>query len=412
MELTGDDVSEFASVTDAVSSACAHFGECGGCVAQDVAYESQLANKSAALSELFTAWWSQPIDVIPSPTQWYYRNKVDMSFASKFYPEPPPKDFQRETVLGFKRRECWYWPLELEECRIFSRALPPLLESVRLWVSEDQLRPYNPRRDEGLLRILLVREGKRTGERMAVLITRHDDFDRSRFLEAVVGSCETTSVQWGLFSGKAEIAAADSLEVLSGAETIHEELHVGEGEAARRLKFVLSPLSFFQTNTLGTERLYGLIRSWVKECAASKLYDLYGGSGGIALTCADLVESVESVESFGGASRDGELNARLNGIDNVRFHTHAVEDYLQPVEFDKNSSVIVDPPRAGMHPKALRRLVELRPSRLLYVSCKPTVLAKELHTLDSAFELENLQAVDLFPHTPHVEVVATLRART
>lgn len=380
-------------------------------MSQDVPYRRQLEAKAAGLMALFHHHWPSPIEVMPSPTQWYYRNKVDMAFAPKYYPEPPPKGFQREAVLGFKRRECWYWPLELDECRIFSPSLPPLLQNVRQWVASQQLTPYQPKRDAGLLRILLVREGKRTGERMVVLITRTEDFDRALFLDAVRESCDATSIQWGTFSGKAEIAAADRLEVLDGDSVIHEELHIQDAGACRRLRFTLSPLSFFQTNTLATERLYALIRAWVSRVRPKALYDLYGGSGGIALSCADLSERVVSVESFAGASRDGEANACLNNIDNVTFHTAAVEEYLYRHELEREAAVIVDPPRAGLHPKALRALIETRPRKLLYVSCKPAMLAQELEKLSSAFDIESLDAIDLFPHTPHVEVVATFRAK-
>jgi 23S rRNA (uracil1939-C5)-methyltransferase len=394
---------------------CAHFGECGGCASQDVPYAVQLARKEAALRELFQNHWQGPIPVEPSPQVWYYRNRIDLNFGLKYYDEPPPKGFERETVLGFKRKGKWYRPLEVGECRIFSPELPGLLASVRGWVAEHGLKAYSSRRDEGLLRILLVREGKRTGQRMVVLTARSGEFDAASFAEAVLRGYPATSVQWGLFTGKAEITAAEELHVVHGAEGIEEELHVPAGEGLRRLRFALSPLSFFQTNTFGTEKLYGALRAWVAEAAPTVLYDLYGGSGGIALSCSDLVDEVVSVESFEPASADGVKNARRNGAGNIAFVAQPVEDYLrdrlQGVGLAPGAAVVADPPRAGLHPKALKRLIDLRPARLFYVSCKPSVFAEELDRLQEAYHLRDLRAVDLFPHTPHVEVIAALEAR-
>jgi 23S rRNA (uracil1939-C5)-methyltransferase len=396
------------------NACCEHFGECGGCAMQDLPYARQLETKESDLRELFAPFWSEPISVLPSPQIWYYRNRVDLAFAPKFYEVAPPKDMERDAVLGFRRREQWYRPLEVAECRIFSPELPPLAESMRKWVSDHDLKAFQGRQDRGLLRILLIREGKRSGQRMVLLITRHDRFDRASFVEAVLRAYPATSIQWGVFESPADATGADRIETLYGPSTIEEHLHIPTGDAERVLRFTLSPLSFFQTNTLATERLYGAIRQWVAERAPDTLYDLYGGAGGIAFSCADAVRSVVSVESFAPASEDGVKNAALNNIENVEFIPQEVEYYLRDQltagGLKPNAAAVVDPPRAGMHPKALRRLVDLRPQNLLYVSCKPTVLARELPTLLEGYRLTGLCAVDLFPHTPHAEVLASLEA--
>lgn len=391
---------------------CRHFGECGGCQCQDVAYDEQLARKGAALSELFQPFWSDPIPVTPSPEIWHYRNKVDFAFGLKRYPEPPPKDFVRETVLGFKRRGRWYWPLDMDECLIGPEGMDGLLGAVRSWARDAGLRAFDSRRKEGLLRILLVRAAKRTGQRMVVLTTADAPFDPSGFVDAVRRMYPADSVYHGVFHGLADVAAADELQLLDGQPTIEERLEIPTDEGTRALRFRWSPFSFFQTNTLAAERLYAAIRAWVKAIAPETLYDLYGGAGGIAFTCADLVDRVISVENVVSATEDGEHNARTNGIANVTFITQNVERFLGELRitqgFPPNSAVIVDPPRSGLHPKALRRLAQLRPRALLYVSCKPQALARELPALLEAYRLDNLQAVDMFPHTDHVEVLASL----
>ncbi len=397
------------------SDLCPHFGECGGCQYQDEAYEAQLARKGAELAALFAPWRAGPVEVAPSPVQWYYRNKVDLTFGRKFYPEPPPKDFERETVLGFKRKGRWFWPLEIQECRIASPETAGLLAAVRDWRRREGLPGFDTRKHTGLLKILLIREGKRTGERMVVLITAPGEFDGASFAAAVQASYPATSVQWGVHRGLAEVAMADEVHVLAGAPHITEELHIPSAEGARKLSFRLSPFSFFQTNTLGTEVLYGKIREWVRARQPEVLYDLYGGSGGIAFACADLAGEVISVEEAAGATADGEHNRGRNGIGNVAFVTERVERYLRGQRdaeaLRPDGLVILDPPRAGLHPKALRRIMEWRPPEILYVSCKPAALAQEMETLAEAYDLVDLEAVDMFPHTRHVEALARLRAR-
>jgi 23S rRNA (uracil1939-C5)-methyltransferase len=381
-----------------------------------VPYPDQIAEKSRILGELFEKLWSEPVPVEPSPTRWHYRNKLDLNFGRKHYPEPPPKDFPRETVLGFKRAGKWYWTLDIEECHIGPEGAESLLTAVRQWARDRGLTAFSSKARDGFLRILLVREGKRTGERMVVLITNEGDLDAKSFVDTVQASFPCHSIQHAQFKGRAEIAAADWIELLHGKPTIDEVLEVPDGPESRKLRFRLSPFSFFQTNTYATERLYGIIRAWVKESRPRFLYDLYGGSGGIALTCSDRVDRVVSVESVEDASVDGTHNAEVNGADNVVFITQTVEDYLRDTlhvqrSFQPSSVVIVDPPRAGLHPKALKRLVALHPPEIIYVSCKPTVLAGEMPTLLAHYNLVDMRAVDLFPHTEHIELLARFRRK-
>jgi 23S rRNA (uracil1939-C5)-methyltransferase len=353
--------------------------------------------------------------VEPSPLIWRYRNKVDFSFSRKFYPEPPPKGFDRESVLGFKTKGRWFRPLDILECRIGPEGLDPLLASVREWMLSQRLDAFDSRTRRGFLRALLVREGKRTAQRLVALITTDGEFDRDSFVAAVLRSYPATSIHRGVFRGLADVTTAEETELLFGTPTIDECLHVPDAAGpARELRFRLSPFSFFQTNTLGAEILYGMIRAWVKEAGPRVLYDLYGGAGGIALSCSDLVEKVFSVESVASATEDGIHNASINEIGNVHFTTAKVEIYLKTLlesgHLPADSAAVVDPPRAGMHPKALRRLIELRPANIMYVSCKPSVFATELPAFLNSYRLTRFHAVDLFPHTDHVELIACLSA--
>jgi len=399
-------------VTSPSAGLCPHFGTCGGCESQDLSYPDQVAKKQRYLEALFAQEWGKEVSVLPSPIVWNYRNKVDFNFGLKHYPEPPPKDFVRETLVGFTHRGEWYNPIDVSDCRIAPEGCSALLDAVRAWYRREGLRAGESRGSHGFLRTLLVREGRRTGERMVALFTSEGAWEPRGFIDAVSASWPAQSVFHGAYSGSARGTFADRMERLSGADSIHEEMRITDGAAERRIRFRVSPFSFFQTNTLAAEILYAEIRQWVRGTGARILYDLYGGAGGIAFTCSDLVQVVRSVESEASATADGEHNATLNEIDNVFFSNDSMRRYLHGLTdaggMEPNSAAVVDPPRSGMTPKPVQRLIDCGPPRILYVSCKAAVLKEELKTFLKAYRLERLWAVDLFPHTPHVEVLASL----
>ena len=219
-----------------------------------------------------------------------------------------------------------------------------------------------------------------------------------------------------IYRGNAEITAADEIHVLHGKRHITEELQIPDGAGARTIRLRISPFGFSQTNSAATEILYGTIRQWVTESRPRFVYDLYGGSGGIAFSVSDKVDRVISVESEETASVDGTFNCELNNADNVVFLTQNVEDYLRDAISMQHgllpqSMVVLDPPRAGLHPKAIKRLLTLGPQEIVYVSCKPIAFAKELPLLLPAYDIMEMRAVDLFPHTEHVELLARLKLK-
>ena len=387
-----------------------------GCKIQDQPYDAQLAHKEQKLRELFHTYWDAPINVAPSPLVWRYRNKVDPVFARKFYPEPPPKDFVKESVIGYKKAGRWYWPLDIADCSIAPEGLGPLLTAVRAWMHREGLRACDTRTNQGFLKTLLVREGKRTGDKMVVLITAPGELNAPPFIQAVQSVWPEASIYHGTNQGRAEGAMMETVVCLAGSPHIHEKLHITvQNGTVRELLFRLSPMSFFQTNTLATEVLYHQLRCWVESIAPRILYDLYGGMGSIAFTCADIADEIWSVESVPEATQDGIWNASVNGISNVHFITEDVRKYTRELLADgplpNDATVILDPPRAGMHPRAIKHLLELRPQNILYVSCKPSVFNTELTEWTTLYDIHQLKAVDLFPHTENVEVVAWLKAR-
>lgn len=398
-----------------MSGLCPHFGICGGCQAQDVAYVEQIENKRAALADLLAPLGVETVTVEASPVLWHYRNKVDPTFGRKFYDVAPPEGFERESVLGFKRKGRWFWPIDIDTCLIGPQGLDALLPAVRTWMLDTGLPAFDTRNGQGFLRALLVRDAKRTGQRMVVLITTPGPFEPSGFVQAVRAVWPDAGIGRGMLEGMAELSVADELEWYHGPESIEERLEVPDPDGARSLSFRLSPFSFFQTNPLAAELLYGQLRAWVRETQPDTLYDLYGGMGSIAFSCSDLARRVVSVEGVFSATEDGQYNAAQNQITNVTFITENVKNYLlteltSGVSF-AGQTVILDPPRAGTHPKARRRLIELDPEHIFYVSCNPALLRQELPEFLDRYTVREAAAFDLFPHTRHVEVIIRLERR-
>lgn len=418
---------------------CPHFGSCGGCTIQDLPYEAQLERKRRWIESLFQACHPGPVDIIPSPVLFHYRNKIDPAFTPEWFDSPPPPETPRRPVLGFKARGRWFRPIALRDCLIGPSGLSQLFAAVREWVAREQLPAWDNRRNTGLLRNLLIREARRTGQRMVMLITSSGQVNTDTFTKTVLSVWPDAAVLRGIFSGRGEVAAAEWIETLHGPPGITEVLRIRdcpgrnwwpgpeaaltgiEQEQASRppaleMRFRISPMSFFQTNTLATERLYACIRFWVRAVQPSVLWDLYGGMGTIALSVSDLVEQIDSVEEVASAVEDGRRNAQAAGVTHIHFHQARVRAWLKTQiaagGLPPDCAVIVDPPRAGLTPKVIERLLTLAPRHLLYVSCNPPVLARELQPFLECYRLASLNAVDMFPHTPHVEAVAALDRRS
>ncbi len=378
------------------SPRCVHFGECGGCRLQDLSYAAQLEAKKKKLEELFHV--SVPLH--PSPDTWYYRNKMEFSFGDVY---PPPPEGEDDILLGLKERGKWYRVLNLSECHLLSPEAPALLDAVHAWARTEGLAPYNVRRHVGFLRHLLVREGKNTGERMVLLLTAEGELPRESFVKAVGSAYPATTILHGRHAGRADAALLEEVEVLTGPGTIQDQL-LGKS-------FRISPQSFFQTNTRGAEVLYSLIRDWIAPLQPDRILDLYCGGGAIGILLSDLCKNVLGMEVVEEAVEDARFNSRENGVGNIEFVTGKVEKLMRDWKGEVDT-VILDPPRAGMHPKALKAVCDMAPPRILYVSCNPKNFARDLESLLVSYEMKRIEGVDLFPHTDHVEAVALFELRT
>jgi len=387
--------------TRAIGARCRHFGSCGGCAMQDREYPRQLELKCERVAALLDPLGLQPSRAHGSPKTWFYRNKMEFSFGDVY----PPIPGGPAVKLGLKPKGRWYEILDLAECFLLSEETPALLKAVREWAEREKLLPYNSRRHTGFLRHLVVREGKNTGERLVLLVTAPGEFPAESFVEAVKAVYPATTIMRGVNGKLSDTANCDSSGVLEGTGFITEALRF----PGQELRFRVSPSAFFQTNTSGTELLYGLLRDWTKEAGAKVALDLYCGGGGIGLSLAGVCEKVIGAEVTPSAVADARANAELNAVKNIQFFVGQVETMLPSLLAFSPDLVVVDPPRAGLHAKALETLLESGAPQIFYVSCNPEALARDLTRLVERYSVFRCEVVDLFPHTEHVETVVWLK---
>ncbi|MBI5622823.1 MAG: 23S rRNA (uracil(1939)-C(5))-methyltransferase RlmD [Elusimicrobia bacterium] len=385
---------------------CPHFGECGGCTSQGIPYEEQLKAKAERVAAAFSgAGLALAPAVRPAPALWRYRNKMEFAFGDVF----PPEEGGPWLRLGFKARKRWNKVVDVGSCLLASEEAAALLASVRVWAAKERLEPYNSVRKKGFLRHLVLREAKNTPERMVMLVTNSGEIPEGSFLRALEPGKVTTAL-WGVNAKVADTAECDARKVLSGSGFITEVLRFPSSAGpGRSLRFRISPQSFFQTNTLAAELLYGKVRLWVMDLAPERLTDLYCGGGGIGLSAADLCKELTGVESNPLGVLDAKANAALNAVSNSRFIQGLSEDVLAMLP--PSDVLIVDPPRPGLHPKLISAVLSNPAPFLIYVSCNPEALSSNLKALGQAYEVAEAEAFDLFPHTPHVETAVLLRRR-
>jgi len=293
----------------------------------------------------------------------------------------------------------------LGDCLLASERGNAVREAALAWCREHGLSAYDRRTHTGLLRNLVVREGRRTGELQVRLVTSDAPLSTDGFAEAVGAE----SVLWTRAAGIAETTAGGQTAVLHGSDHIEEELTPGPGGDPLRLR--LSSEAFFQTNTEMAERLYGIAAEAAALKGWERVYDLFCGIGTIGLTLAGRAGEVWGLEIVEDAIADAIANARANEISNARFFAGDVRVALSDLaeEAGRPDVLVVDPPRAGLSAKIVRRIIETAPKRIVYVSCNPTTLAPNAAQLvEAGWALRRVRPVDMFPQTPHIESVALL----
>lgn len=395
-------------------SMCPHFGECGGCTYLSLSYEEQLRIKEEQVYKLLKGalagqeeeWKFEGIK--GSPVQSGYRNKMEFSFGDEYKDGP--------LALGMHKRGSFYDIVTVRDCQIVDEDYRKILAFTRDFF--DGVSFYHRLRHTGYLRHLLVRKAVKTGEILVALVTtsqwnegESEEYRLEEWKDKILNLDligKITGVLHIVNDSVADVVQSDRTDVLHGQDFFYEEL-LG-------LKFKISTFSFFQTNSLGAEVLYETAREYVGNLGASGegespdkiVFDLYSGTGTIAQLMAPVAKKVIGVEIVEEAVEAARKNAELNGLNNCEFIAGDVLKVLDEIE-EKPDMIILDPPRDGVHPKALKKIIGYGIDKLVYISCKPTSLARDLEVfLENGYVVEKAVAVDQFPWTANIETICCL----
>lgn len=407
--------------SDRIVPRCKHFGSCGGCRFQHISYETQLMLKTAFVRNCFHTHLTSTTTVhpiIPSPEPWLYRNKMEYTFS---------EDKAGNKYLGLILDSSGGKVFNLEECFLTNEWFVTALQGVKSWWEHTTLKAYHPYKDAGSLRTLTLREGHSSGDRLImVTVSGNPDYALNKKqldeLVAILREKLQSQSQLIIFLRIQQIAKGQQTQfyemLLYGGDGeirqdhIRETLQITTSEKSFQVHFRVSPSAFFQPNSLVVERLYSCALSMAGIKPADVVYDLYCGTGTLGICAAQQTKQVIGIELSLDAIVDARANALLNNCENIQFFNGAVETVLANEQaLPKPDVVLLDPPRSGLHPKALELLCQLRPKKIVYVSCNPLTQANNVDfLLKQGFRLEALQPVDQFPQTNHVENVAVITA--
>ena len=386
---------------------CPHFGDCGGCSYQTMSYENQLKLKEDMVKGILDNAIKgdyQFEGILGSPVQWGYRNKMEFSFGDQFKDGP--------LALGMHKKNSFHDIVTVDNCKIVDRDYNIILRCVLDFCAKKELPFYHKLRHEGYVRHLLVRRTTKTKELLVALVTTSDaemekkaDFmGLVEEIKALDLSAKLCGVIHIINDGLADVVQSDETRILYGNEYVYEEL-LG-------LKFKISVFSFFQTNSLGAEVLYSKAREYVGTTKDKVVFDLYSGTGTIAQILAPVAKKVIGVEIVAEAVDAARESARLNGLSNCEFIAEDVLKALDNIN-ERPDLIVLDPPRDGIHPKALKKIIDYGVDHMVYISCKPTSLARDLEMLQACgYEVERGCCVDMFPGTVHVETVCLLSKKS
>lgn len=381
-----------APASERVQAPCPHANLCGGCLWQSLAYPAQIALKQQALNTAYAALTPAPVEAVhPCPQTEGFRNRMDYAVSWK-------------GDIGLKEYGSWNRYLDLSTCLLLDEATSAILEQARHIMKACAWEPWDARKHTGQFRYLIIRLGRNTGERLIHLLVHSlaavSDEQKTLLREAFSPLC--TSLILGENTRPTDVSYAETIEALIGTPYHHEQ--VGG------IIYQIHPNAFFQTNTVMAEALQATVLDALGDVRDKHVLDLYGGIGFFGIACAKRGATVFGQELDPFAVSEARRNASLNAVaERCQFDSGPVERL--PAEAWKADVGIIDPPRAGLHPKALQALVEHGPDRVVYVSCNYHSFLKELPALEQAYDLVRVQPLDLFPHTAHVEVVHTLVRR-
>lgn len=378
---------------------CPHFNYCGGCSHQFISYEKQLEFKKEQVLKLFKDAGIENFEFLGiegSPEAWEYRNKMEFTFG----------DLEKggELNLGMHKKASAFGIINTNSCQIVDGDFRIALDTVVNYFREKALPHYRIMSHQGYLRNLVIRKAKNTGEILINLVTTSQiDFNLeeiTEILKALPYEGNLKGIVHTINDSLSDVVQADSMEILYGQDYIIEEL-LG-------LKFKISPFSFFQTNSKGAEKLYSIVKDFLGNAENKTVFDLYCGTGTIGQIVAPSANKVIGVELIEEAVEAAKENAKLNGLDNCQFIAGDVAKVIQDIKH-KPDIIILDPPRPGVHPKAMEYVIKFNAPEIVYVSCNPKTLVNDLKVLEeNGYVVERVRVKDMFAHTPHVETVVSL----
>lgn len=399
---------------DRLEPFCSHFGICGGCKWQPLPYPLQLeAKRRQVYDQLVRIGHLEVPEILPtlpSERTVFYRNKLEFTASDKRWilPEEDPEglsDAQR-CGLGFHVGKFFDKVLDLDRCYLQPEPSNAIRLFAKKYAIEHSIPFYDIRENKGIFRTIFVRTTE-SGATMVIVCFAEEFKGREAFLDALAEEFPQISSLYYIINSKKNDSISDQTCVLyKGDEAIYEEM---EG-----LRFKIGPKSFYQTNTLQAYNLYKVAREFADLKGDEVVYDLYTGTGTIAQFVSRKARKVVGIEYVPEAIEDARLNAKCNGIDNCTFYAGDMKDVLTPSFIARNGVpdvMIVDPPRAGMHPDVVKVIMEAAPERIVYVSCNPASQARDLAAMADKYEILAVQPVDMFPHTQHVENVCKLRLK-
>ncbi|MBA2760434.1 MAG: 23S rRNA (uracil(1939)-C(5))-methyltransferase RlmD [Segetibacter sp.] len=394
---------------------CQHFGVCGGCQWQMLPYNLQLQYKQQQVTDNLTRIAKVPLPairpIIGADQTTRYRNKIEYTFASKRFLLPEelhnPNITSEENVAGFHARGYFDKVVPIFECHLQNEPTNFLRLAVLEYAKQQGLTHYDIRQHTGFIRNLLVRLAT-TGELLVNIVLGYEDRKNREALLAFIENRfpEITTLLYTINPKKNDSLHDLEPQVFKGRGYIIEKLEDFE--------FKVSPKSFFQTNTLQAEKLYRVTREFAELIGSQTVYDLYCGTGSIGIFVSKQAKKIFGVDVVQDAINDANENARLNGLQNAAFFAGDVVDICDDSFFEQHGRpdvIITDPPRAGMHEKLVRKLLDIAAPLIVYVSCNPATQARDIALLNEKYGVQKIQPVDMFPHTLHIENIVQLKLR-
>jgi 23S rRNA (uracil-5-)-methyltransferase RumA len=387
------------SESETAKEICPHFGVCGGCLYQSLPYIHQLRLKEYQIRQLLDRVddeykWE---GIKACPREFGYRNKMEYSFGNEVVDGP--------LTVGLHKRGGFYDIVPVRDCKIVDEDFRMILMMTEIYFRSLKIPFFHKMTHEGVLRYLVVRKGLKTGDIMVALVTT-SALDRSvaegfaEQLRSVTTQGKIVSILHMISDRPSDVVSAERVEVLYGQDYFYEELF--------QLKFKITPFAFFQTNTYGAEVLYETVRGYLGTTKDKEVYDLYSGTGTIAQVLSPAAKKVIGVEIVEEAVQAAKDNAKMNGLTNCEFLSGDVGKVIDEIE-DKPDLIVLDPPREGIQEKALRKIIAFGVDRIVYISCKPTSLVRDIAIMQEAgYILERASAVDMFAGTQNIETVAVM----